>query len=298
MEMLTIYPEFYHEFLCLADKCQHSCCLGWEIEIDADSACRYQQLASPLGEEIRQSMEKRQDGWYFAMTADKRCPFLRQDGLCRMILAAGEDVLCDICTMHPRFFTYLEDLELAGVGLCCEAAVKLLLQKQLTFQVVAEDQPKSIIEGGLTFSQLLGFLEIDLGQAAYGYQPPVKEKLADYILKVMEATEPIDASWTELLAKLRQSITPEGTIDSGDYGKEQPDNIYQYILYRQLEHLQDTEPDLLLEFAQLNTCFILWAGAVTGDLPEAIRLWSAQIEYDTENVDIMLDILANAQILY
>lgn len=293
MEMLTVYPELYHDFHCKADQCQHSCCLGWDIEIDEASAMGYQQLDTPLGREIQQRMEHRSDGYYFAMTADKRCPFLRQDGLCSMILAAGEDILCDICTMHPRFFTYLADLEFAGVGLCCEAAVELLLSKQLTFQVVAEAEAEQLWAEGLTFAELLKFLELDLGCRDFSLRPIQQENPANFILRLMEATEPIDNSWTELLRRLRENISCLG-ISVLDAGKQkQADNIYQYILYRQLAHLQDTEPELLLEFAQLNTWFILWCAEVTGNLPEAVRIWSAQIEYDTDNVGLMLDMLAN-----
>ena len=27
-------PEYYKQFQCIADKCTHSCCIGWEIDID------------------------------------------------------------------------------------------------------------------------------------------------------------------------------------------------------------------------------------------------------------------------
>ena len=34
--MRIIAPDYYREFHCIADKCRHSCCIGWEIDIDAD----------------------------------------------------------------------------------------------------------------------------------------------------------------------------------------------------------------------------------------------------------------------
>ena len=47
--MLYVEPDFYGEFQCIADKCAHSCCLGWEIDIDDKSAARYAALPGAFG---------------------------------------------------------------------------------------------------------------------------------------------------------------------------------------------------------------------------------------------------------
>ena len=39
--MLFVVPDFYEDFHCLAGKCAHSCCVGWEIDIDEDSFAYY-----------------------------------------------------------------------------------------------------------------------------------------------------------------------------------------------------------------------------------------------------------------
>ena len=30
--MQYVYPDYYPKFHCLAQRCRHSCCIGWEIE--------------------------------------------------------------------------------------------------------------------------------------------------------------------------------------------------------------------------------------------------------------------------
>ena len=30
-------PAYYPRFACLADRCRHSCCIGWEIEVDEEN---------------------------------------------------------------------------------------------------------------------------------------------------------------------------------------------------------------------------------------------------------------------
>ena len=68
------------------------------------------------------------------------------------------------------------------------------------------------------------------------------------------------------------------------------DKIYQYILYRQLEKLARVSATVLVAYAHLNTELVLLDSLITGDLPEALRRWSGQIEYDTDNVDMLLAI--------
>ena len=36
--MKIIAPNYYPAFRCIADKCRHSCCIGWEIDIDPTPA--------------------------------------------------------------------------------------------------------------------------------------------------------------------------------------------------------------------------------------------------------------------
>ena len=35
--MIMLVPNYYKDFLCIADKCRHSCCIGWEIDIDEET---------------------------------------------------------------------------------------------------------------------------------------------------------------------------------------------------------------------------------------------------------------------
>lgn len=150
--MISLYPTFYHTFQCKANQCHHTCCQKWTIDVDEETAKLYQTLPTPLGEDLRKFMTVDDEGYYF-MFSDKQptCPLLREDGLCRVVLELGEDSLCDTCHMHPRFYKYIEDLELCGVGLSCEESVEKLLVTegdQLLFTIedddgefTAEDRP-------------------------------------------------------------------------------------------------------------------------------------------------------------
>ena len=35
--MLYTIPDYYKEFQCIADKCEDTCCAGWQIVVDKKS---------------------------------------------------------------------------------------------------------------------------------------------------------------------------------------------------------------------------------------------------------------------
>lgn len=132
-------PDFYDKFKCKAGDCTDTCCNGWEIDIDERTRERYAALASEPGERglFGKKILQAIDGGHFRLDASDRCPLLRKDGLCELICnlgvngsdidESGKSVLCDICREHPRFVEVYGDLMEKGLGLCCEEAVRLLL---------------------------------------------------------------------------------------------------------------------------------------------------------------------------
>ena len=63
------------------------------------------------------------------------------------------------------------------------------------------------------------------------------------------------------------------------------------ILYRQIEKADVYSFNELTDFAGLNTEFILYEYIRTENLAESLRSWSEQIEYDTDNVELLLKFL-------
>ena len=124
---MKIYaPEYYSDFKCIADKCRHSCCIGWEIDIDSDTAERYLSMTKDYGRTVAQSVDTN-DTPHFILTNNDRCPHLAQNGLCNIILNLGEDSLCEICREHPRFYNLTPHGMEAGLGISCEEACRIVL---------------------------------------------------------------------------------------------------------------------------------------------------------------------------
>jgi lysine-N-methylase len=126
-------PNYYHRFRCIAAACKHSCCVGWEIDVDGDALSRYDALQGSMGDRLRACIDREADPPCFILTEGERCPFLRESGLCDLICELGEESLCHICADHPRFRNIRPDRVELGLGLCCEAAASLILsQTELT----------------------------------------------------------------------------------------------------------------------------------------------------------------------
>ena len=123
------YPAYYEQFFCIADRCEDTCCAGWEIDIDDESYAYYMNVEGAFGEELRRQIkeyESEDDDVYeshgFALKEGRRCPFLDEHNLCVIYRELGEEALCDVCTDTPRnYLEYGGDREVSLSASCAEA---------------------------------------------------------------------------------------------------------------------------------------------------------------------------------
>ncbi|MFR4826725.1 MAG: flagellin lysine-N-methylase [Veillonella nakazawae] len=296
--MISLYPTFYHTFQCKANQCHHTCCQKWTIDVDEETAKLYQTLPTPLGEDLRKFMTVDDEGYYF-MFSDKQptCPLLREDGLCRVVLELGEDSLCDTCHMHPRFYKYIEDLELCGVGLSCEESVEKLLATegdQLQF-TIEDDDCKFTAEDRPVLENIFDLLALGINPAICQFTLNHSIHYCQELVTIYKKTEPIDEEWTKQVAHLEamlSSTTASTTMDllkADTIDVSALNKVYQYILYRQIDMLAEYSLESLVRYAFDATVFIALLTHQFGNLPEQIRRWSEQIEYDEDNVAFLFN---------
>ena len=301
--MISLYPTFYHTFQCKANQCHHTCCQKWTIDVDEETAKLYQTLPTPLGEDLRKFMTVDDEGYYF-MFSDKQptCPLLREDGLCRVVLELGEDSLCDTCHMHPRFYKYIEDLELCGVGLSCEESVEKLLATegdQLQF-TIEDDDSEFTAEDRPVLENIFDLLALGINPAICQFTLNHSIHYCQELVTVYKKTEPIDEEWTNQLAHLEamlSSTTASTTMDllnADTIDVSALNKVYQYILYRQIDMLAEYSLESLVRYAFDATVFIALLTYQFGNLPEQIRRWSEQIEYDEDNVSFLFNEYENS----
>lgn len=291
--MIRIQPDFYEKFACKANHCRNSCCKGWEIDIDEDTAEIYEHIEGSLGEEIRASMMFSEDGSRsFRLRGDESCPFLQEDGLCRIICRTGSDeLLCDICALHPRFFQEIGAFDLTGLGLSCERVSELLVEETSPLSFTCIDEEEECVS--VSFCGLLELLKVDFVDD-FSFHPVTERGHLQNILDSYEKLEAIDENWTDLLKKIKtdfekllENLEKE---DSGRGKFPDPvyDRIYQYMIYRQLEQLFVYGWKTVSAFAT-DGLTLIWLCQLAGwSLEEAVQRWSSEVEYSTENVEILL----------
>ena len=131
--MLYIKPDYYNKFKCTADKCEATCCAGWQIVIDEDSLERYEKEQSAYGEVLRDRVDWEEG--VFKQDDCKRCAFLNPDNLCDMYKRLGEESLCMTCTNYPRHIEEFENVREITLAISCPEVARIILgqTKPVTF---------------------------------------------------------------------------------------------------------------------------------------------------------------------
>ena len=126
--MLYVVPDYYKEFKCIADKCEDTCCAGWQIVIDEKSLAKYKKIRGDFRGKMFKSVN-----WMngtFRQDKEKRCAFLNENNLCDLYINQGEDSLCKTCKMYPRHVEEFEGLREITLSVSCPEVAKILMDRE------------------------------------------------------------------------------------------------------------------------------------------------------------------------
>lgn len=131
--------NYNDRFKCIAGECSLTCCQEWRITVDEVTEKKWQGKFISGREEQGQKLELCQClkeealGKIIKLNDEKKCPFLNQDKLCKLVIELGEDYLSHTCMTFPRQnreFTNRTEHTLAA---CCPAVVDLMRQQAPEF---------------------------------------------------------------------------------------------------------------------------------------------------------------------
>ena len=323
--MKPVYiPNYYPFFRCIAAACKHSCCVGWEIDVDAEALARYDGVQGAMGERLRLSIDRKADPPCFRLAEDERCPFLNRNGLCDLITELGEDSLCHICADHPRFRNVLPDRVELGLGLCCEAAAGLILSQTDPFSVV-ELPPEKAARERYAFEAIEELDEMTVGlleqrekllsllhdrtkplsdrirRIFYHSEIHLNESIPDtfrsfsHIAALLRGMERLDPAWDTCLDGLER-LTEDPLRELDGETDVAYENLISYFLYRYMTADATLWPDAMrtrTAFAVLCTVIIhaihrATGGKDLGALCEVARMFSSEIEYSEENLECLM----------
>lgn len=308
--MKLIAPHYYPAFRCIADKCRHSCCIGWEIDIDPDTRERYRRIPGAFGARLNAAID---DGEVssFRLDADERCPMLNESGLCDLITTLGEDALCQICADHPRFRNFFADRTEIGLGLCCEEAARLVLDQAEPMRLICLSDDGEMAESPEDEAELLR-LRDGLIALMQDERRPLENRLTalldavDFALPdydwaaIYRGLERLDPAWDAVLDSLPRHLG-DGAIRGLSDRPQAPLRAYAnfaaYLLYRHLPGaLADGDIPGRVAFCVLSVRVLTALCAAMpdcsfADFAELARMYSAEIEYSPENTAALLNAL-------
>lgn len=286
-------PQYYFNFKCIADRCRHSCCVGWEIDVDARTLARYRALSGEIGAEISKSIEQTEDGAHFRLCKDERCPHLTEKGLCRIITALGEGYLCDICREHPRFYHEINGVWECGLGLACEEAARLVLaaENYADFVEVADGDSAFTPETVSDFDAfahraavyaVLGKKALSLSarlaeiERAYGLgvalSPEAHRRLFEGLEYLNEAHRAL------FMSAYTANFAPEGALSLA------AERFFAYLILRHASPAEDAT-DFAVAVSLAHLLARLFCALATQGVPaeECARVISEELEYSEDN---------------
>lgn len=316
--MLFRVPSYYNSFRCIADKCSDNCCIGWEIDIDPDTAEYYSYVGGDFGKRLKENISEENS---FILKGE-RCPFLNDKNLCDIIINCGEEHLCQICRDHPRFFEWYGNIKEGGIGLSCEEGARLILTDdgwEISEALVGEDEEPvdgelfsllikareeifSLLDGeGMwkeKLSRVLDYAEklqfyIDNRETEAEYTHRSDGKEADFgeILALYADFEPIDGEWEKELALLSscEAVLSAPVAEEEKYML----NLCRYFIWRYF--LKGVFDEEILSKVKLAVVSVLFIKHMTGGDSslgcwiEKSKLYSKEMEYSDENRELFYD---------
>lgn len=291
-------PKYYREFNCIADKCQHSCCIGWEIDVDERTLNKYKKLNSGYGVDILNSIEKGQPS-YFKLLNDDRCPHLDEKGLCRIISEYGEDFLCDICREHPRFYNDTISGKEVGIGMACEEACRIILSSD-DYDKIEEIGEENLKDERLNFNSLVERVKIYeiLKDRNLKYEEKLCKISSIYGVSLSMIS---DDEWCEVIEDLeflnienrKKFLNFKLEISTPKEYEKYLERAFAYYIYRHCSSAMNIDDFL----SSLGLCVFLERLSAsllknnkpcnTYDVIQLFRIVSEEIEYSEDNTELI-----------
>ncbi|MBR2408517.1 MAG: flagellin lysine-N-methylase [Lachnospiraceae bacterium] len=135
--MLYVRPDYYEKFKCIADRCEATCCAGWQIVIDEGAMECYKSQQGEYGEVLRERIDWSEG--VFKQDCRKRCAFLKDNNLCEMYERLGEVSLCFTCANYPRHIEEFENLREVTLTISCPEVARILLEQKEPVKFTEEE---------------------------------------------------------------------------------------------------------------------------------------------------------------
>ena len=150
-------PHYFKEFKCIGGKCEDSCCIGWDIDIDERTYADYKEVKDSQFNVLfknnmyinNQCSNENIDYAKIKLNEDKRCPFLDSCDYCTIHSELGEESLSNTCSHFPRVMNKVDEKYEISLDVACIEAARIVLSQNdsINFESSEVELNKYIIAG-------------------------------------------------------------------------------------------------------------------------------------------------------
>ncbi len=319
IEIKAFVPTYFDKFRCIGGLCPDTCCIGWEVDIDTQTAEKYSLISGKLGDKIRKHLTRDEDGCnIFTLCDGDRCPFLNECNLCEIQLESGKGALSKTCTLFPRFFDDFGKFREMGLGFGCPEAARIILEDSQPFGLIEyedcadeeydtdEDFLKVLIELRCEMLTVLENRELSFREkikAVLGLAAGLQKKIDgeaffdepqnrdfDFCVNILEDMEYISPERKAFVGKLKNMQLSKNIFDlyHSDFEKMMKYYIFRYLLKAVYDY------DVLTKVKYgIFACIVtgrIYDYAESPDSETRVKImysYSKEIEYSDVNMDLL-----------
>lgn len=302
---------------------------GWLIELDDKTLEFYNSLEGEWGEKIRASLMIDEEGDTCFKLVNNQCPHLDARGLCGIYGALGEEHMGVVCKEFPRYTLDLGDFIEKGIGLACEEAARLILFDGSQCDIIELEETRlsedledieteyvkeliqvrnkifeiiSVEEKSLEDMIKESFKEVlALEDRKDEFIADIKSKdMCELIFDIYNNLEVLEENWKDYSFNIREYLDNSKGVSKDIKevivkNKKMFVKLYRYCIYRYfMKAAYDYNPMDKVKFCV--TFVIMFALLLIANkkcdkeaIIEISRVFSRQIEYSEENVEVICE---------
>lgn len=128
------------KFVCVAENCPDTCCKHWSMQVDLETAEKYQAVAPELFSAIEADIS---GDYIMRKNPQTTCCVKFENGRCGIQQKYGEEMLGDACALYPRITRKIGDATIMTATMSCPEIARIALYDEQPF-VFAQAEIKRI----------------------------------------------------------------------------------------------------------------------------------------------------------
>ena len=254
--MKTRVPDYYKDFKCIADKCEDTCCAGWEIVIDDETYEKYEKVNGNFGLRLKNEIIE-DEGEHIFILKGNDCAFLNKNKMCDIYSELGEEALCYTCQQYPRYTEEYGSIREIGLSLSCPEAARIILNDSKKVEFILDEDDDMVTDYNDInydmFMQLISSRKI-IFYILQNRSIPLKYRMSVVLKFAHEIQKKIDDNCISAIDEIRKKYDNYDYINQciNEIKKFENNceskyiNIIKYFEeYQELDHINEKWPEIL-----------------------------------------------------